>query len=162
MQQQQQVKHLWQLSTASNCTSRVHPGVPHCHLWAAHGRRPVVAVQLQASSSSDAPGADDRVSAAADLLDQAKYVVSWSHAGMPLALLYLQAPKAKRKRTRRKDPAEVSANCKAAAHKLVEYEGEMIPAYEKASRIAGEKLTSASQELANRRVQQLHFSDTCM
>jgi hypothetical protein len=33
----------------------------------------------------------------------------------------------------------VSANCRAAANKLVEYEGEMIPAIEKARRIAGEK-----------------------
>jgi hypothetical protein len=50
----------------------------------------------------------------------------------------LQAPKPKRKYKRRKDPAEVSARNRAAAYTLVEYEGEMIPAYEKSRRVRGE------------------------
>jgi hypothetical protein len=51
-----------------------------------------------------------------------------------------QAPRPKRKYTRRKDPAEVSAIRKAITHKLVEYEGEMIPVNEKARRMSGECL----------------------
>jgi hypothetical protein len=50
----------------------------------------------------------------------------------------LQAIKPKRKYTRRKDPAEVSAVRRAVANKLVEYEGEMIPEIERAWRISGE------------------------
>jgi hypothetical protein len=49
-----------------------------------------------------------------------------------------QAPKRKRGPYKRhKDPAEVSANARAAAYKLVEHEGELIPVIEKARRIQG-------------------------
>jgi hypothetical protein len=44
----------------------------------------------------------------------------------------LQVIKPRRKYTRRKDPAEVSAVRRAVANKLVEYEGEMIPEIERA------------------------------
>jgi hypothetical protein len=50
----------------------------------------------------------------------------------------MQVPRPKRKYTRRKDPAEVSARDRAAGMTLVEYEGEMIPAIVKAGRISGE------------------------
>jgi hypothetical protein len=48
--------------------------------------------------------------------------------------------KLKTKFTRRKDPEEVSAICRANGSKLVEYKGEMIPAYEKAHRMSGTKV----------------------
>jgi hypothetical protein len=48
-------------------------------------------------------------------------------------------PRPKRKYTWRKDPAEVSAACRVAAHTLVEDEGQMVPAYRKAGRKAGRR-----------------------
>jgi hypothetical protein len=56
-----------------------------------------------------------------------------------IACLYAQAPRPKRKYTRRMDPAEVSAICRRNGSKLVEYEGKMVPAYEKGWRMQGEQ-----------------------
>jgi hypothetical protein len=51
----------------------------------------------------------------------------------------LQPPRRKRGPYKRhKDPAEVSANYRAAANRLVEYGGELITAIERAGRISGE------------------------
>jgi hypothetical protein len=61
------------------------------------------------------------------------------HPVKPMHVFLLQAIKPKRKYTRRKDPAEVSANCRAAVNRLVEHEGQMIPVHEKGRRIAGEQ-----------------------
>jgi hypothetical protein len=52
----------------------------------------------------------------------------------------LQTPRRKRTFKGWKDPEARSAKLRAAANRLVEYEGEMIPALEKARRIAGVKL----------------------
>jgi hypothetical protein len=65
--------------------------------------------------------------------------ISW-YLWLLLLMLLLhvtQEPKPKRKYTRHKEPAEVSASYRAAINKLVEYQGEMIPRVEKMRRIRG-------------------------
>jgi hypothetical protein len=67
------------------------------------------------------------------------FMLFHSTSKVHLVLYDMQAPRPKRNWTRRKDPAEVSANYKAANNRLVEYGGEMIPKTEKARRIRGEQ-----------------------
>jgi hypothetical protein len=75
---------------------------------------------------------------------QPRAVLLQERCSVVYAYCQLQSAKPKRKWTRRKDPAEVSASCRAAVNKLVEYEGEMIPACAKGGRITGEQTRCAA------------------